>query len=130
MRASLASPWNDNLNISLRDSNRDADLCEHILTIDGGATRILLNLWDMTLTAMHPSRKAMHRLRKFKQPAVVVSVTPSWAGTSHEISGSHNPETTTLEGTVVVIEPALNPHTRAAMDRFSASDGSATAQIN
>jgi hypothetical protein len=48
----------------------------------------------------------------------------------NKIPGSHKPDPMTLEGAVVVIEPALNPHTRAATDIISSSDGSATAQIN
>jgi poly [ADP-ribose] polymerase 2/3/4 len=124
-----SSELSDRLNISLRDSNRNANLCERILTIDGGATRLLLNFCDMTLTAMPPSTKAMHYLRKL-QPAAVISVTPTGSAMCYKIPGSHKPDTTTLEGAVVVIEPAPNPHTRAAKDRFSASDGLATAQIN
>jgi poly [ADP-ribose] polymerase 2/3/4 len=120
----------DCLDISLRDSNRNENLCERILTIDGGTTRFLLNLWDMTLTAMPPSKKDKLCLWKLKQPAVVVSVTPAWDATSLRILGSHKPKARTMERTLVVIEPAPDLHTRAATNRYAASDGTVMAQIN
>jgi hypothetical protein len=119
---------NDLLNISLRDSNLNANLFERILTIDA-ATRFLLNIWDMTLTAMPPSRKAMYYLRKL-QPARVVCVAPPGGATSHKVPGANKPSTTTLKGTMAAIEPAPDSHTRAATDRFNASDGSPVAQMN
>jgi hypothetical protein len=58
-----SSELSDRLNIALKDSNRNANHCERILTIDGGATRLLLNFCAMTLTAMTPSTKAKDHLR-------------------------------------------------------------------